>query len=368
MKDKVLKKIALIAQSLHGGGIERVTASLADGFIQKGYEAHIILLRDEIKIDLNAKVKLHILSKDGKITKISFLRPFLFSKKLKKICAENKFDLVLSNLADFGGLKIVQLSNIKNLFTIIHNTQSKRRFKRHAKDSILKRYKVRRIQKSFEKLDLTAVSKGVEVDLIHTIKATPKSIRTIYNPFDIKSIRTLSEEKNDRVIKDDFILHVGRFELVHKRQDILLEAYKKANISEKLVILGDGEDRPQIEKLIKDLGLENKVVLPGFDSNPYSWLKRAKLFVFSSDYEGLPTVLIESLIVGTPVVSTNCQSGPSEILVDKLAEFLVPIRDVDALANKIKQALNQYPEIKEEYLQKFDSSYIIDEYIKLAGI
>jgi len=364
-----MKHIAIISRNFTGGGIEKVTEELINGFISKNNNVTLILFKNDDISNINTKCNIEILSKDGKITKISQIRPYFFANKLKKIFVKNNFDLVLSNLSDFDGMKSIALTNVKNLYTIVHNTQSKRRFKRHQKSgfSILKYFKEYRIRKSFENKNLICVSNGVKDDLLNNIQAKPKAITTIYNPFNQKEILEKSLQKDKNIPQEKYIIHVGRFEIIHKRQDILLKAYKKSNIKEKLVLLGDGEDKEKLINLVKELGIENKIIFAGFQKNPYNWIKNASLFVFSSDYEGFGNVLVESLILNTPVVSTNCKSGPSEILTSKLSNYLVPTGDIEKLSMIINKALKNYPDIKQEYINNFLSSNIIDKYLALIG-
>jgi glycosyltransferase involved in cell wall biosynthesis len=107
--------------------------------------------------------------------------------------------------------------------------------------------------------------------------------------------------------------------------------------------------------------------MPGFQSNPYPWMRNADLFAMSSDSEGLPTVLIESLILGTPVVSTDCPTGPSEILTGALARFLCPRDNASALAHLIDQALGQYPDISDAALGRFSADHSARQYLTYCG-
>jgi glycosyltransferase involved in cell wall biosynthesis len=114
-----------------------------------------------------------------------------------------------------------------------------------------------------------------------------------------------------------------------------------------LLLLGEGSLTQEYRKLAENLGVSERVHFLGYRVNPYPYFKRALALVVSSDYEGLPTGIIEALACGTPVVSTNCPSGPSEILQDALAEFLVPVRDPKALAEAMEKVVAfpyQYPE------------------------
>jgi glycosyltransferase involved in cell wall biosynthesis len=351
-----MKNIAILAENLSGGGVEKVILNLSKGFEAINYRVDIILLDNTISYDLPTHINLYILKKKKLFTKYSY------AMQIKKILQQNDTSLLISNFTHFSGIQIVDFVNFKNTLTIVHNTQSKRRFKRHSKNGILKKIKKYRIEKSFKDKNLVCVSDGVKDDLVQNFTIAPKTLQTIYNPFDIDEIRRLANKENPKIPKESYIIHVGRFELVHKRQDILLKAYQEANVSQKLVLLGEGDDKEKIVKLIEELGLQDSVILAGFDANPYPWIKNATLFVFASDYEGLPTVLIESLILQTPVVSTNCDSGPSEILVGELANFLVPIRDVEALASSINRALQEYPVMDDAYIEKFIQKNIIAQY------
>jgi glycosyltransferase involved in cell wall biosynthesis len=133
---------------------------------------------------------------------------------------------------------------------------------------------------------------------------------------------------------------VGRLD---KQKDFptLIRAFAqvKQQLPARLMILGEGQDRKLLSDLVQELGLEKDVALPGFVDNPFAYMKRSALFVLSSLYEGLPTVLIEAIAVGTPVVSTDCKSGPAEILENDRYGKLVPVGDIPAMAQAIINAL-----------------------------
>ena len=121
----------------------------------------------------------------------------------------------------------------------------------------------------------------------------------------------------------DYPSLIRAFAVVRRKHDV------------RLMILGEGEDRPQLESLIVELGLADCVALPGFEANPYAYMAWAALFVLSSISEALPTALIEAMAVGTPVVATDCKCGPREVLQDGRFGALVPVGDVAALAAAI---------------------------------
>jgi glycosyltransferase involved in cell wall biosynthesis len=133
-----------------------------------------------------------------------------------------------------------------------------------------------------------------------------------------------------------------------------------------LLILGEGKERAQLEELIKKLGLEDDVSMPGFVMNPYAYMARASMFVLSSRWEGLPTVLIEALCCGTPVVSTDCPSGPREILKDGQYGQLVPVGEANALAQAIASTLDsKAPGPPLESWQPYDLQNVVNQYLDL---
>lgn len=137
-------------------------------------------------------------------------------------------------------------------------------------------------------------------------------------------------------------MSIGRLS-VQKNYPLLISSFKKVakEIQNcELWIIGDGPERNKMENIIREQGLEDKVLLKGFDDNPFKYMALADLFVLSSNYEGLPTVLIEALVAGKQIISTDCPHGPREILDNGNFGLLVPVNDPAALADAIIKALN----------------------------
>jgi glycosyltransferase involved in cell wall biosynthesis len=163
---------------------------------------------------------------------------------------------------------------------------------------------------------------------------------------------------------------VGRL-IEQKDHSTLLQAFAslRKQRNARLLVLGEGEARPQLERLAGSLGLRNDVSLPGFADNPYAYMSRAAGFVLSSAREGLPTVLIEALALGVPVISTDCPSGPREILKDGTLGALVPVGDVSALAGAMNRILDDRstccvnPAALEEGLRPFQQENAVDAYL-----
>lgn len=189
-----------------------------------------------------------------------------------------------------------------------------------------------------------------------------KCLETIYNPCDKKDL--LEKSKDDINFDGQFILAVGRLSR-QKRFDVLIDAYHLAEIHLPLVILGEGNQRKALEKKIDQLNLNKKILLKGFDDNPFKWMNRCNFFVLSSDLEGFVLVINEALACGAPVIATDC--GPvTEILTGELQQGIVPKQDPIALANKIKQFVHTpiYP--SEDVIDKLSFNHITQLQLKLA--
>ena len=191
--------------------------------------------------------------------------------------------------------------------------------------------------------DIVAVSRGAAQSLAPVLgKITSKRITVIYNPIDLARIEAMAAA-DDKITSWNVptIINVGRL-IEQKDQQTLIQAFAKvrSHRSCRLVILGEGEKRETLAALAQKLGVESDVLMPGFRANPYSWMSKSAVFVLSSKFEGLPTVLIEAMQCGIPVISADCPSGPAEILEDGQWGKLFLPGDVDALASAIEDALD----------------------------
>ncbi|MGC8796884.1 glycosyltransferase [Thermodesulfovibrio sp.] len=371
-------RIGLLIDSLIGGGAERVVLNLFSIFSRLGHDPHIILIKNKIDIPIEEvpSSKIHILSKDGVLSHNKFLNKLMLSQKLKQVIKKIEsdglsFHFYISNAEDMD--RITKIAKLPNVYIRYRNCMSeyiknKIGNKGYIKTLIRKYRFLRKFRKIYNNRHIITVSQALADDILKNVGIKPKSIKTIYNPFNFEKIRKLGNEKED-LPSEPYIIYAAKFEN-RKRHDLLIDAYYKANIPHKLVLIGGcytESDRLTFKKLLNQihrLKLQHKVILPGFQKNPYPWIKNASLFVMSSDSEGLPTVLIESLILGTPVVSTDCPTGPREILTGQLSKFLSPPGDSEALAKNIKSALDSYPEINEDILKKFDENYVAKQYIE----
>lgn len=208
------------------------------------------------------------------------------------------------------------------------------------------------------------------------IKNKPSNL--LYNPLDISNVILLSKENipehEKGILYNDFIVAVSRLENEQKNLLKMVEIFfklKQKGIKEKLYIIGEGNSRAEIENKIKELGLENDCLLLGAKSNPFPFMKRAKLFIHTANYEGFGMVLVESMICGTPVVAFNCPTGPREILADGKYGELIPMGDDDLFVEKTYELLTN--EEKRQYFisllpesyQRFNMETISEQFFQL---
>ncbi len=205
-----------------------------------------------------------------------------------------------------------------------------------------------------------------------------KKLVRIYNALDAQSIQKQAQQNiqlPQELLQNGYIISVGRLHEAQKDFTTLLKAYaiavKRFAIKERLVIVGQGGDSQKLKELTIELGIEHKVLFTGFDSNPYKWMQHAKLFLFSSKYEGLPTVLIEAHILGLPIVATATPTGVKEILMQGDAGTIVPIGDEKTMAESLAEVLQNKP-LQVEYVRQaqdlvpqFDINYMIPQLEKL---
>ena len=356
-------RIVLFIDILIGGGAGRSVVTLFKTLNRLGVDTHLILIDPIIRTPIGEfEDKVHILNPDKNLPRFKPVKYRILAKKLKNLVNSLKPTIFISNLqyAD----KITYLANIPNSFFCIRNTMSAD-FLKFKKTEFQKKLKLFKLRKMYSNQNIIAISKGIYTDLIENVKISPKKLILINNPFDIEQIQKLAEKENPNIPKEPYILHIGRYDIHQKRQDLLLQAYKKLNPPYKLYLLGKGDDKEKIEEMIKQMGLEKKVIIAGFDPNPYPWIKNAKLAVLTSDYEGFVRVVVESLALNTPIVSTDCP-GADEVLVNELSPLLAKKGDVDDIAAKIDYNLKNPLKIEEKHYKKFKAENIAKEYIKLA--
>lgn len=324
--------IILVINSLAGRGGERSVLTLAEGFLRRNCEVHIIYFASKIEYQLNPSIHYHFINlRSFKWVAPKALRYKMMSNKVDKFISQAipNHDLILSNLNQAN--LIMANSKFKDIAYIIRNTFSE---ERTAESSKRREQRNRLFAKAFVKHPCIGVSQGVSEDLVQYLQpylAKGKSIQahTIYNSFDKQQILQLADEYT--VDEGEYIVHVGAFSYA-KNHELLLHAYAKSTQKMPLLLLGQGKSEDKIKQLANELGVQDKVKFIGFQSNPYPYIKQAKGMVLSSRYEGFVRVIVEALSLDVPVISTDCKSGPNEILKP---HNLSPVGNVDALTSQM---------------------------------
>lgn len=358
--------IVIVIDSLVGGGAEKVMLTLAQEMVSKNHNVTILSLAQNIEYDIPHTLSVESLF-SGRATKVDRFWQINKSISVLEVWFEQKLlqlgsiDLVLSNLDRSNNL--LAKSKIKNIHFVVHNSVNAEL----ARQKKLGPFSYLYLKKSKQNLSgksLICVSKGVEEEIQQGNLITPSAITTIYNPFNFAVINEQANEVNTQIPDSPYLIHVGRL-AKQKRHDILFAAFAKLDKKYKLVLLCNKKDKAF--KLAKHYGIEDQLIFPGFVQNPYNWIKHAKALVLSSDFEGLPTVLIEALAVGTPIVSTNCSHGPSEILTGELSQYLVPTGEVNQLAQAIEQVIADNPDVTcAAILKQVSADTVAEQYLAMA--
>ena len=221
---------------------------------------------------------------------------------------------------------------------------------------------------------IVAVSQGVAEDIATITGLAADRIQVINNPIETDEIIEKGKEPVDHPWFNSpelpVILGVGRLEKQKNFSNLINAFVKIREVREaRLMILGEGSERDRLEDIIRELGLENEVAMPGFVRNPFAYMARSAVFVLSSAWEGRPVVLGEVMALGTPIVSTNCPSGPYELLDGGKYGELVPVNDSEALAQAILKVLSgQTKPADPAWLAQFNMEGTAQKYLDIMGI
>jgi len=361
----------MVIDSLNGGGAEAVVLRMLDAVNHNipTAQAHLIVLSQRGEYEIGDNPFIHILNfKSNKNMGSPFTKPkvvaALHNTIIKIEHDFGKIDGVFSHL-DTTNIMVKSLPINIPKYYIIHNS-IKSELTADRNRNIFKYYKQKLRKKILNDEKLVCVSKGVQSELpLPWLK--PKEICTIYNPFDISEIQRLSHCQETKTLDQPYILHIGRLS-VQKRHDRLFEAFKALKTEHKLVLLT--HDTNKLQKLIEKYELTGRVIIAGFQSNPFAWMRNADLLALSSDFEGCPNVLSESLICGTPVATTNCSHGPDEILSNFHPEWIASDFTPQALTKVMEHILTQQPKVILDdwpLFPKLEAAYVGQQYLDLLS-
>ena len=364
-------RLALFIRSLKGNGAERSTVNLAIALAERGLPIDLVLVRAEgafLKyvpsnvriIDLKTKSGFKVLSlAKSRLSDFTALLPVIGIQPpislgaipaLTKYLKDERPRAMLSalDLCNIAAVIAAEMAGVDTRIVISQRNHSSALFGGATRRKVSQRSPL--LKRFYSRADaIVAVSDGVADDLAVCSDLPRSRIRTVYNAvFNEHLEREAAQEPDHPWFREPggpIILGAGKF----KRQKdfpTLLRAFARVRAERpaRLLIVGDGPDRPSLTRLVAELGLGDDVSMPGFAPNPFALMARSDLFVLSSAFEGLPGVLIQALACGCPVVSTDCPSGPVEILEGGKYGPLTPVGDVAALAAAISATLDAPPD------------------------
>jgi glycosyltransferase involved in cell wall biosynthesis len=359
------RPIAFYLPSLRGGGAERVIINLAQGITERGLPVDLVLAAAEGALldQLPPSVRVVDLRAGRVLRSLGPLVGYLRRERPRVLVSS----LTHANVVALVAARLAQRAT--PVIATVHNTMSEST----PQQGSWLRGLWPALTRTFYPwaAGVVAVSGGAADDLARITGFPRSEIEVIYNPVITPPMLALGGLTPDHPWltsrETPVFLGVGR---LTRQKDFptLIRAFAEVRLtrSARLVILGEGEERPALEALAAELGVSEDVALPGFRSNAVSFMAASAVFVLSSAWEGLPTVLIEALAVGTRVVSTDCPSGPREILQDGRLGALVPVGDAPALAAAMSDALDGVADmVPAAALAPFTRDVAVDHYLRL---
>lgn len=339
-------RVGLFLPSLAAGGAERVTLTLAKGLTARGYQVDLIVVRADGPLFEQIPSSMRLVDFARQRTVQSLPSLILYLQRERPLAL-----LSALNHANVVAIWARTLARVPTRLVVAEHTSV---LPSSARARTLRgRLMPLLIRHTYGRADaVVAVSQGVAEELVRDLGVPRGKVRTIYNPVVTEELFWKAEEPLEHPWfapgEPPVVLGVGRL-APEKNFLLLIRAFAKVRqrVPSRLLILGEGPERPALEALVRGLGLEGHVAMPGFVPNPYPYMRRAAVLALSSAWEALPTVLIEAMALGTKVVSTDCPYGPAEVLEGGRWGWLVPVGDEAALATALEEALLR-PETEEE--------------------
>lgn len=351
----------------------RVTRDVAQEIQRQGHSVDFIFWENPGPLDSNDKyLKIIGLNKESRRSKLFskiftailgkhfyyYIFSSFFVQQLKRQIGMENYDAIFYQ----GQACIPMHACSSNHYIVVHSCKYENFINRYT--GVRKRFYGWLYKKFYSHKKLLTVSEDVRKDMLNKVGATPASIEVIHNGFDFDRLRREMQQPPPEQLPQSYIMAAGRPDRT-KRLDILLKAYAKTRRQHPLVIFGEGKRLNALKQLAKELDISGDVTFAGFCANILPAFHHAKLYVSSSDVEGLPTVIVESLTAGTPVVATDA-GGSYELLCGDLSRWIIPRGNVDALARAIDDILENPPAVCSENIGFLDHRRVARRYIELG--
>ncbi|UCD97598.1 MAG: glycosyltransferase [Chloroflexota bacterium] len=366
MATEIKKKISIFMPTLFGAGGQRSMLNLAHGITDKGYPIDLVLakIEGEFVEEVRDPINVVNLKSSRALTSLpSLIRYLRAERPAAMISVFNYVNIIAIWAWKLAAVETRLFVNEQN--TLSQEAGNASNWRGRMTPILIKRF--------YPWADgIIVVSNGVREDMSRLTNIPLKRITVIYNP-SVNSSEVLEKSRAPldhpwfKPGQPPVLVAVGRLQ-IQKDYPTLIKAFAEVRKVQpaRLMILGEGIERETLEGLIAELGISQDVSLPGFVKNPYAYIAQSSLFVLSSRWEGLPTVLIEALCCGTPAVSTDCPSGPREILKNGQYGTLTPVGDVDALSQAIIENLNNNPTTPPvESWQPYEVGTVVEQYITM---
>lgn len=363
-----MKRLAVFLPDMIGAGAQRVMLNLVNGFAARNLLVDLVLTKatGPYLNSIAPSVRVIDLKAHRVLTSLPGMIRYLRQEQPMAILT----GLATANCVALWARKLAKFDT--RLVISEHNTMSVNT----SRGANWRDKQLPRLARQFYPWadNIVAVSKGVADDLARVTSVPRAAIQVIYNPVVTPDVCAKAQMPADHPWfgsdQPPVVLGVGRLTEQKNFADLLTAfALVRQHRPARLIILGEGEQRPLLEEQSRQLHLEADVCLPGFVDNPYAYMAAAKVFALSSRWEGLPTVLIEALYCGAQLVSTDCPSGPREILAGGQLGQLVPVGDVLALARAIEHALSgAIARPSADSWQPFSLDTVVEQYLSVLGI
>ncbi|WP_431157701.1 glycosyltransferase [Winogradskyella poriferorum] len=377
-------RIAVLIYSLASGGAERVVSYLSHYFIEKDIEIHLVLMNSTIKYTIPNDLKIHYLensdSNESGIFKA--LKIPLLALRYSKLLSDLEITHSCSFLTRPNFINILANKTRRSGIRVICNERAfpSLQYNYSGFQSIFNKWLISFL---YKKSDLVVGNSNENIeDLITNFNVPQIKTCVIHNPIDLKTIEKIKPLDNFFDNRYFNIITIGRLDQGKNHEMLINSIQNLSNQSTRLYIFGEGPLRGYLKNLIKELGLDDQVFLMGYEPNPFKYLKSADLFIFGSNHEGFPNVLLEAMACNLPVLTTNCQSGPKEImeLKESLNDLmitnygiLVPVNNQSLMTKGIKYFLkdnsfsescktNVYTRVKD-----FEKYKVLKRYVKVIN-